>query len=484
MKQVLSFFLVLLLTTALGSSLVLAEPVARGFGFGGAMGMAFFPDMTGINGFLSENGLPSMGSVLIGAGGNGRGGAIGDLVFGGVGWGLMGFSQSDNVQADLVSAGGGFDLGAAIGGGKDSVLTLGVVLGAGANVLTLSSVSDNDDNGDNDDGVTSCGIIPGPTSRELVHVNGFAQPYVSMSAQLLPWMGFEFRLGYIFPVVSMDVGDLVGIPAPSLEMSGPTVSLGLVFGGIDSGQSRVENGNEVEAVSPGKGEVVATSSGSFVLAAMDELFIENSLGDIVISSYALDATQTDSALVVEWQAVRTARQKQIDTLQVVVNSPDLEAALSTTGTGRIDYVLRIPVGVDLRVKNGVGNITLVNHEAQTIIIENGGGEVDLRGVRAEALIVSGGIGAIDLSDVDAQQLIVNLGVGEIGLGLPVSASARIVAKAAIGDVSIDRFPGMTGGVHGFLGKSGNVTLGLGERMVELHVGLGEINIEMRLLGQQ
>ncbi|MFC2100056.1 hypothetical protein ACFLSF_04425, partial [Candidatus Bipolaricaulota bacterium] len=69
--------------------------------------------------------------------------------------------------------------------------------------------------------------------------------------------------------------------------------------------------------------------------------------------------------------------------------------------------------------------------------------------------------------------------GEIVLALAPDTSARIAAKARLGDVDIDRFPGMTGGVRGFLGKSGDVTLGLGERTIELDVGIGRIGIELR-----
>ena len=83
MKRKLCLFTILVLIGAMGSSLVMAESVARGFGFGGAMAMAFFPDMTGMNTFMSENGLAPMGDFLIGAGGGGRGGVIGGLSFGG-----------------------------------------------------------------------------------------------------------------------------------------------------------------------------------------------------------------------------------------------------------------------------------------------------------------------------------------------------------------------------------------------------------------
>jgi hypothetical protein len=481
MKRLLSFFLILALST-LASSVVVAEPVARGFGFGGAMGMAFFPDMTGINEFMSENGLPSMGSFLVGAGGNAREGTIGDLVFGGVGWGLMGFSQSADFHAELISAGGGLNLGAAIGGDKESVLTIGTVIGAGANVFSLTNLSADPE--DSDD-VGQCGIIPGPTSSELVHVNGFVQPYVSMSAQLLPWMGFEFRLGYIFSVLGRDIGDLGGLPAPSLALSGPTVSLGLVFGGIGPSEEEREARRaaalemaDEEAEEPSNDSVTLTSEGSFVVPTGGELVIENGVGELTITSYAVDSTDAAGDLVVQWQALRTAKAKRIEELQAVVEDIETGMMLHSTGLGNIDYAIQIPAGVDLRVKNGVGNVAVIGHEAQTIIIENGVGEINLQSLDAIALIVAGGICEIELADVEAQTLLVDLGLGWINIDLPVDTSARLLATAGIGNVSLDRFPGMTGGVRGFIGKTANATLGHGEGMVELNVGLGDIGITM------
>jgi len=484
MKRMLGLITVLVCIGAMGSSLVMAEPASRGFGFGGAMGMAFFPDMTGINTFMSENGLPSMGRLLVGSGGNGRGGTIGNLVFGGIGWGLMGFSQSDNFYAELVSAGGGFDLGAAIGGSEDSVLTIGVVLGAGANVLSLSGVFD-DDSDDLDD-VTTCSIVPAPTNRELVHVNGFVQPYISMAAQLLSWVGFELRLGYIFPVVGMDVGDLVGIPAPSLEMSGAIASFGFVFGGIGPSEEEMQARLEArtaavdheEAEEPDKNMITMASEGSFLVAVGDEIIIENGMGNLEISAYPADSTDTSGDLIVQWQALRTAKEERIEELQVIVEDADGAMTLHTTGSGRIDYAVQIPTGIDLKVKNGVGNITLVGLEAQTIIIENGVGEMYLRSLDAAALLVTGGLGKISLSDVGAQTLLADLGLGEIDINLSVDTSARLLAKAGLGDISLERFPGMTGGVRGFLGASANATLGHGKGMIELNVGLGKIDISM------
>jgi len=459
MKRTMGFFLILVCIGSVGSGLVAAEPGALEFGFGGAMAMAFFPDMTGINAFMSENGLPPMGDVLIGVGGGGREGLIGGNAFGGIGWGVLAASKSEDRSAELVFGGGGLDLGAAIGGDEGSVLTLGVVLGGGANVLSLTGPPGQTE------AVAPGGIVPEPMHRELRLIVGFVQPYVSMSAQLLPWMGFDLRLGYVLPLFGIEFGDLLGIPAPSLDLAGPTVGLGLVFGGIGT-----EPAPEVKAEAEedgGPARVTAVSEGSFVVAPGAELAIENVLGDVAISAYAVEETEAPD-LVVEWQATRTCKERRIDELQAIPEATDTGTTLKTVGAGRVDYVLRVRAG----------NVTLVGHAARTIIIQNGVGEVNLHDVSATALIVACGVGRIDLPDVYAQQLIADLGVGDIALALPASASAQVAAKTEIGDVTIDRFPGMIGGTHGFIGKSGDVTLGNGERTIELNVRLGRIDIEM------
>ena len=457
-----------LFLAAAGAVTVSAQSATYGFGFGGPMAMAFFPDMTGINTFMSENGLDPMGDFLIGAGGNGRGGVIGGGAAGGIGWGVTAESVSGDRRAELVFGGGGFDMGAAVGGSDSSVLTVGLVLGGGANVLTLTGPPIVPTN------VGSLGLVPEPTPRELGRVVGFVQPYVSMAARLLPWMGFEFRVGYVFPVLGFDFGDQLGVPAPSLNLSGPTVSFGLVFGGIGS----IGAGPEDAELSAHR-EVTQVSSGSFGVEGNAELAIENALGDIVISSYAAEDAQTGSS-VVEWQATRTAKERDIDELYVESGASDIGATLTTSGVGRVDYVLRIPSGVDLRVRNGTGDVTLVGHDAMTIILETGVGEVNVQDVSAAALIVASGVGELRFREIDAQTLIADLGLGEITLALPPSASATLMAKAGIGNVTIDRFPGMTGGVHGLLGKSGNVTLGSGERTIELKTGIGAIDVQLAL----
>ena len=459
------WWIVAVCVCSLGSSLAMAEPAIRGFGFGGPLAMAFFPDMTGINVFMSENGLPPMGEMMIGAGGNGRGGIIGGATAGGIGWGTWMISEAEDRRAELAFGGGGLDLGVALGGNDRSVLALGAVLGGGANVLTLSTVAGSGR-------LSPSGIVPEPSSRAFGCAVGFVQPYVSMAVQPLPWVGLELRLGYILPVFGVAFGDLVGIPIPSLRLSGPTVSFGVAFGGIGSA-------SRAPADVPGE-QTSATehADGAFAVDRHGDLMIDNALGSVVITSYTPDASQT-SSLIVRWQAVRTSSEPCVEAF-VEVSIAGASHTLATVERGRTDYTLSIPAGVDLRVHNAIGEITLVGHEAMTIILETGVGEVRAERIRAAAFIATAGIGDIELDDVAAQTTIVRVGLGSISVGLPASTSATLMARTGIGDVAIDRFPAMTGGVHGFLGKSGDVVLGFGANTIELKAGIGRIDVQMYL----
>jgi len=287
-------------------------------------------------------------------------------------------------------------------------------------------------------------------------------------------MGFELRLGYLLSVYGVEIGDTLGIPAPSLELSGPTVSFGLAFGGIGS-RDRSERGKARERTM-----VTAQSEGTFIVPERGEFAVENVLGDIVVSGYPIDDAQTAPARRAEWRAVRTAEEEEIDELRVQMNETDAGLELVTIGFGEVDYFLHVPAGTDLQIRNGAGDIEVLSHEAWTIIVENGVGDVTLEDVEAIAVIVAAGAGTVSMGGIDAQQVIADLGVGEIALRLPFDSSARLSARARLGDVAIDRFPGMTGGVRGFLGKSGDVTLGLGERTIELDVGIGRIDIEIQI----
>jgi hypothetical protein len=452
--------LVVLLALAGGSLACTGEAGgALGFGFGGGGIAAFFPSLDGVNAFLSENGLAPLGEFLIGGGGGGRGGVIGGMSFGGMGWGVGATSTGLDRSAEFTVGAGGFDLGLALGGDSNSVLALGAVLGGGASVLDLSFA------GVQPAHAQPQGIIPAPIDRMIGRAFAFVMPYVSMEAQIVSFVGLEVRIGYLVPIVGFDFGDVVGIPAPSLDLSGPFVGVSVVFGGIGGG---AKGGDDEGATS--------RSGGSFDLGARSGVSIENGVGDIVVSSYVVDTTQTASRRVVEWTVVREASDADgLRKLSVETETAATGVTLRTVGDGRVDYALRVPAGTDLDLVEGVGRIEVAGHLAAQISITLGAGEVVLSNLVAEELSLSLGAGRVGLSGVEAAQLKAHVGAGEIALGLPLGVSATVSASAGIGDVDVSGFPGMTVRARGLLfTRSVDAVLGGGSAEVSLSAGIGRI----------
>lgn len=455
-KRVLA--LVVALSLAAGSLACLGEDDggALGFGFGGGGMAGFFPNLDGVNAFLSENGLAPLGEFLIGGGGGGRGGVIGGMSFGGMGWGVTATSAGLDRSAEFTVGAGGFDLGFAVGGDESSVLTLGAVLGGGASVLDLSFAGVELLNAELQ------GIVPEPLERMIGRAFGFVLPYVSMEAQIVSFVGLEVRIGYLVPIIGFDFGDLVGIPAPSLDLSGPFVGVSIVFGGIGGA---AESGDDEVGTS--------RSGGSFDLGTRSGVSIENGVGDIVVSSYVVDATQTGPRRIVEWTAVREA--DDLAKLTVETQTTATGVTLRTVGDGRVDYALRVPAGTNLDLVDGAGRIEVAGHLAAQVTVTLGAGEVALSNLVAEELSLSLGAGKVGLFGVEATQLKAHVGAGEIALDLPPGASATVSASVGIGDVDVSAFPGMTVRSRGFfLTRSVHAVLGGGSAEVSLSAGIGRI----------
>ena len=451
--------LVVLFALAGGSHVCVGEDGgALGFGYGGGGMAGFFPSLDGVNAFLSENGLAPLGEFLIGGGGSGRGGVIGGMAFGGMGWGVAATSTGLDRSAEFTMGAGGFDLGFAVGGDESSVLTFGAVLGGGASALELTIGGPVPLDGD------ARGVIPTPLERTIGRAFGFVLPYVSMEAQLVSFVGFEVRIGYLVPIIGFDFGDLVGIPAPSLDLSGPFVGMSLVFGGIGGA---AESGDDEAGTS--------RSGGSFDLGTRSGVSIENGVGDIVVSSYVVDTTQTNPRRIVEWTAVREA--DDLAKLTVETETAGTGVTLRTVGDGKVDYALRVPAGTNLDLVDGAGRIEVAGHLAAQVTVTLGAGEVALSNLVAEELSLSLGAGKVGLSGVEATQLKVHVGAGEIALDLPLGASATVSASAGIGDVDVSGFPDMTVRSRGFLfTRSVDAVLGGGSAEVSLSVGIGRIGV--------
>lgn len=440
--------------------LVVASADTIGFGYGGGGVVAFFPDLAGVNAYLSENGLsPLSTEFLIGGGGGGRGGEVGGLVFGGMGFGVVAESEGEDRWAELVVGAGGFDVGWAIGGGDGSVLTLGAVLGGGAAVLDVSF-----------SGVVPMGdgrgVIPVPVeTREIGRAFGFVLPYVSMEAQILAFLGLEVRIGYLVPLVGVDFGEGLGIPAPSLDFSGPVVGVSLVFGGIGS------SGGEKET------SKTQISRGSVDLGSAADVSIESGMGTVLVTSYEVAATQSASGRIVEWEAARhAARPRDLDGLRVDVAQTAGGVELRSAGKGQIDYVVRVPAGTNVGVVAGAGRVEFAQCTAEAVSVSIGAGEIVLTNLNAKTLTVSSGTGVAYILYPRVTSLSADVGMGEIQLVLLPTTSATIAASVGVGELTLAGFPEVVAAPRGTLGRTLEAVMGAGEARITLSVGIGKIGI--------
>jgi hypothetical protein len=450
-----------LMTLAVSSASLAGAAATLGFGFGGSGALAFFPDLGGVNAYVSENGMDPLGSFLIGGGGGGRGGVIGGMALGGMGFGMVATTpeEADRV-AELVVGAGGFDIGYAVGGDERSVLTLGAVLGGGATVLTLVYPAV-------EPLVGPRGITPMPTEeRTIGRAYGFVLPYVSMEAQILSFLGLEVRIGYLLPVVGVDFGYVVGVPAPSLDLSGPFVGISLVFGGIGGG------GEERDAAR------TATSSGSIDVGSATKLSIEGGMGAIQIASAPVEVSQTSSHRTIEWEAVRRASRPQgLADLHVEVAPTATGISMHTVGKGgSVDYAILVPTGMSLEIVGGSGRIELAPYVGTEVSISLGAGMVVLTGTQATTLSVSAGAGALALTYPQVSLLSAHIGMGEIALTLPSDASVTIAASVGMGELTIGGFPETTGSPRGVISRTLDAVLGAGVAQITLSVGMGKIDI--------
>lgn len=185
----------------------------------GVAAIGFFPKGAGLDAFLSENGLPSMGTGLVGGSGSVRLPGPSGIESRAVAWGVGASLSSATSAADLVSAVGGLELAQTIGGDDTSTLKVGGILGGGATVLSIRGYL-HPTLGDG-------GFAPEPARRDIVRAVVLVMPGIQMAVEIAQGIEIELRMGYLQPLFGVTFGDVFGIPAPSLDLSGSIVSLGL-----------------------------------------------------------------------------------------------------------------------------------------------------------------------------------------------------------------------------------------------------------------
>lgn len=193
---------------------------------GGGPGIGIFmPDLAQINDFVEGAGFAPFEDSLFLIGGRGGVEFVPGPSLGGGGWGAWVISRQDDIKAEYGMGLGGFDLGYAIGGSENAVVSVGLLMGMGGADLTLTGNSSNPL-------PVPLGIILEPTEQVYNSIFLVLGPHVDMNLALFDWSGIRVQAGYLWSPLSYDWHD-EGLPdAPNLALDGPYVQVSLVFGGI------------------------------------------------------------------------------------------------------------------------------------------------------------------------------------------------------------------------------------------------------------
>ena len=428
------------------------------FGLGGSTVGLAFPDLAATNGLLIDRGFAPLGEGLIVTGGRGRGGVLGGLSLGGLGWGGEASSSSENRTAEMAVGFGGIEVGAAVGGDERSLLTLGAVLGGGGTALTLVE----EPLLDGESPFVPCGIVPEPLVLSRYGAFLSIEPFVSFQVQPLHYFGFELHLGYVLPIASFAWGD-AELAAGEPQLAGPVIGLSATWGAI----GRPAIGPIFE-----RPKVEETVDQSVSLAGPC-VEVDNGIGSITI-----DTWDGDGVRIV---AVKRAQSQTIlDGVTLLIEPTRCGVAIHSKGPRNayweIEYRLEVPVGTEIRASQGAGDIRL-GSGAGDASIELGVGEIEVEGTVGPSLVVRSGAGDIRLLGITADQIDVNLGTGEIEIDLPADAAHAIDATVGIGGLSVGPFQEMEAIEANGLGSSVSATLGEGTARLSIHLGVGEIRVK-------
>ncbi len=429
------------------------------FGLGGSTVGVAFPDLAVVNTLLTDRGYGALGETVLFTGGRARGGVIGGLSLGGIGWGGEMAAVAENRYAELAIGFGGIEAGGVLGGDERTLLTLGAVLGGGGTSMVLLEDAIPVDAGEEPYG--TCGVIPEPLIFGRYSVFLAIEPFISLQVQPLHYLGFELHLGYLFPIASYEWGD-AELEGATPKLSGPVVSLSATWGAI----GRPAIGPILE-----RPEVEETVDQSVSLSGPC-VDVNNGIGSI-----SVETTEDPDVRIV---AVKRAHsQTMLDQVSILIEPTRCGLTVHSKGPRNsyweIDYTVFVPMGTEVSATQGAGDIVL-RETGGKASIELGVGEVEVTGRFGPSLAVQSGAGHVRLFGVVAEEIDVELGTGDVEVLLPSGAAYAIDAGVGIGEIAIGPFEGLDAIEAGGLGSHVEATLGDGSGRLSIDLGVGEIHV--------
>ncbi|MBI1744237.1 DUF4097 family beta strand repeat protein [Candidatus Acetothermia bacterium] len=205
------------------------------------------------------------------------------------------------------------------------------------------------------------------------------------------------------------------------------------------------------------------------------LMIENSVGEIKIESGAQSAIEMTATKKAKHQEDLSQLHVEIQETPTGVEIRSVHPEHQSTKWA-VDYVLKIPAGTGVRIDQGVGEISVANHQGGATTVKLGVGDLKMEHIQLTSLSADVGVGDIILKNIDSSVIEANIGTGDLNLRLKPDASFTVDAEVGMGDVTIKGFPNMNLSRKGFIAHSVNGMIGQGSGKLHLHAGVGDITV--------
>jgi hypothetical protein len=455
----------LLISAALSVTGQQADPAAQGFGFGGLSAGLFMPDLAPVNTYLIDNDLEPFSSPFYTFGGRGRGGVLGGISAGGLGWGGSVVSRTGSIQASLAMGFGGVEIGHVVGGDERSLLTVGIVLGAGGVGLSLR---------DTNLVPPPCpvnspaGCLPMPLDLHAGRIFLAVEPFLSMQVQPLGILGFEIHLGWLIPLLGFQWASLPALPEgpPILDLGGPFVSLSVTWGAFGPvGRDASEDEETTRHVVP------------FDATCIE---VDNPVGMVAVTTSPEVSAQTGSGSAVEVIVTRRARSSAVrEAIIVDFGTGECGLKIGTEGPRRwgwsVEYKIIVPPGTEIVIDQGAGDVELRGLDGSADV-QLGAGEVCVTDFAGESLAIDCGVGDVLLAGTAATTASINVGTGDVSVYLAEDAALTVNASSGVGDVSIGAFPGVAESSATGFGNDVTAVFGSGAGTLAVNVGVGSVTI--------
>lgn len=213
---------------------------------------------------------------------------------------------------------------------------------------------------------------------------------------------------------------------------------------------------------------------SFALNPNADVTIKNIAGSIDVSAWSMP--QIDVSIDKYGET-----QRDLDNTSVAIDhSADTFSAgvqyRENERGGSVEYHVRVPAGVKLRVENISGPITVAGVSG-ALVLKDVSGSIRATGLASDASVdsVSGGVRLSFTKLGQGQSVNVKAVSARITIDAPPTASAAVTAKTISGPIR-SQFPGVHA-ERGNVGMSADGSIGKGEATLKIEAVSGSIDID-------